>query len=224
LNLNTQKIGRRLRFFLVLMSLHTSLLITSTLAGAKIFALPFGLTASATVISYMLTFVMLDAIAELYGKQYSRFVIYIGLVGMALSALYFEVAILLPPAGSWIHQPALEVILGSSWRIWIGGWVAYMLSQNFDLWSFLKLKQTPFKSLAVRAWVSMVVGQLLDTIVFMVIAFYGTLPLAPAIVGQYLIKLVFATVATPLVSLLVLSGKGFVGNCERAEIDAGAMR
>jgi queuosine precursor transporter len=201
---------RRLIFFLVLMSLHTSLLITSTIAGAKIFALPFGLSASATVISYMLTFVMLDAIAEIYGNQYSRFVIYIGLVGMALSAVYFEFAILLPPAASWGNQPALESILGSSWRVWTGGWLAYVLSQNFDLWSFLKLKQTPFKSVAVRAWVSMVVGQLLDTIVFMVIAFYGTLPLAPAIVGQYLIKLAFATVATPLVSLVVLAGRRFI--------------
>lgn len=70
------------------MTLHGSLLITSTVAGSKLFALPFGLSASATVVSYMLTFVVLDAIAELYGDKLPRLVINLGLVGMALSALY----------------------------------------------------------------------------------------------------------------------------------------
>jgi uncharacterized PurR-regulated membrane protein YhhQ (DUF165 family) len=81
-------IERRIKFFLLLMTLHGSLLITSTVAGSKLFALPFGLSASATVISYMFTFVVLDAIAELYGAKFSRLVINLGLIGMALSALY----------------------------------------------------------------------------------------------------------------------------------------
>jgi len=69
--------GRRIKFLLFLMTLHGSLLITSTVAGSKLFALPFGLTASATVVSYMLTFVVLDVIAELYGAEFSRLVAYL---------------------------------------------------------------------------------------------------------------------------------------------------
>ena len=61
--------GSRTKLFLLLMTLHGSLLITSTVAGSKLFALPFGLSASATVVSYMLTFVVLDTIAELYGDK-----------------------------------------------------------------------------------------------------------------------------------------------------------
>jgi queuosine precursor transporter len=205
-------VERRLGYFLCLMTLHSSLLITSTIAGSKIFALPLGLTASATVFSYMLTFVILDSIAELYGRTYSKFVINLGLIGMALSAVYFEFAIILPPADFWKHQNSLEAILGSSWRIWLAGWAAYMLSQHLDLWSFLKLKDVSAGrgSLVFRAWASMLLGQFFDTAVFVTVAFYGVEPISSIIVGQFLIKLVIATCASPLVSVAVLFGRKLI--------------
>lgn len=199
----------RQKYFLCLMTLHSSLLVTSTIAGSKVFALPFGLTASATVLSYMLTFVILDSIAELYGRIYSRFVINLGLLGMAISAAYFQFAIMLPPAEFWKEQRALEAILGSSWRIWLGGWIAYVLSQYLDLWGFLKLKDMARGrgSLVFRAWASMLIGQLIDTSIFITVAFYGTDPLGSIIIGQYLIKVVIATCASPLVWVAVVFGR-----------------
>lgn len=181
------------------MTLHGSLLITSTVAGSKLFALPFGLSASATVVSYMLTFVVLDAIAELYGDKLPRLVINLGLVGMALSALYFKLTIALPPAAAWPHQAAFEIVLSSSWRIWLAGWLAYFASQYLDLWGFLKMRDlTRGKApLVVRAFVGMLVGQLFDTVVFMTIAFYGSFPLGPAILGQYLVKVAVASPGGP---------------------------
>jgi len=194
------------------MTLHASLLITSTIAGSKVFALPFGLTASATVLSYMLTFVILDSIAELYGRIYSQFVINLGLLGMAISAVYFQFAIMLPPA----EQRALEAILGSSWRIWLGGWTAYMLSQYLDLWSFLKLKDMARGrgSLLFRAWASMLIGQLIDTVIFVTVAFYGIDPIGSIIIGQYLIKVAIATCASPLVTVAVAFGRKLIGEAK----------
>jgi len=203
---------RRLKYFLCLMTLHSSLLITSTIAGSKVFALPLGLSASATVFSYMLTFVILDTIAELYGRSYSRFVINLGLIGMALSAAYFEFTIILPPAGEWRYQQALETVLGSSIRIWLAGWTAYMLSQNLDLWSFLRLKEIAKGrgSIVLRAWLSMVLAQLFDTTVFVTIAFYGVVPIGQLIVGQFLIKVAIASLVSPLVPIAVLSGRKWI--------------
>jgi queuosine precursor transporter len=100
---------KRTQYFIVLMTLHSSLLVTSTIAGSKFFALPLGFSASATVLSYMFTSIILDSIAELYGRQYSRFVINLGLVAMALSTVYFQFAIWLPPAGFWKEQKALAL-------------------------------------------------------------------------------------------------------------------
>jgi uncharacterized integral membrane protein (TIGR00697 family) len=208
--------NRRTNFFLFLMTLHGSLLITSTVAGSKLFALPFGLSASATVISYMLTFVVLDTIAELYGDKPPRLVINLGLVGMALSALYFKLTIALPPAAAWPHQAAFETMLSSSWRIWLAGWLAYLASQYLDLWGFLKMRDlTRGKApLAVRAFVGMLVGQLFDTVIFISIAFYGSFPLGPAMVGQYLVKVTVASLGAPLVSLAVFSANRFVGHAK----------
>ncbi|MGA7428216.1 MAG: queuosine precursor transporter [Rhodoplanes sp.] len=211
---------RRIKFFLFLMTLHGSLLITSTVAGSKLFALPFGLSASATVISYMLTFVMLDAIAELYGARFSRLVINLGLVGMALSALYFKLnfklTIALPPAGVWPYQEAFETVLGSSWRIWLAGWLAYLASQYLDLWGFLKMRDVTQgrAPLALRAFVGMLVGQFFDTTVFVTVAFYGSFPLGPALVGQYLVKVAVASLGAPLVWLAVVLGKRWVGRAD----------
>lgn len=199
----------RIRYFLLLMTLHGSLLVTSTIAGSKFFELPFGFAASATVVSYMLTFVVLDVIAELYGRQYSRFVIHLGLLGMAISACYFQIAILLPPADFWPYQSAFEVVLESSLRIWLGGWVAYLLSQYLDVWIFLSLKKRGIGkiSLLLRSWLSTLAGQFVDTVVFLTIAFYGAFPILSAIVGQYVVKVIVATITVPLVFVGVWVGR-----------------
>jgi queuosine precursor transporter len=206
----------RLKYFLFLMTLHSSLLLTSTTAGSKIFALPLGLNASATVLSYMLTFVILDSIAELYGRSYSRLVINLGLLGMAISSAYFQFAIMLPPAEFWKEQPALEAIVGSSWRIWLGGWIAYILSQYLDLWGFLKLKDVAHGggSLVFRAWASMLIAQLIDTSIFVTVAFYGTEPVGSIIIGQYLTKAVIATCTSPLVPVAVVFGRKLTGEAK----------
>ena len=168
---------------------------------------------SATVVSYMLTFVILDTIAELYGAALSRLVINLGLVGMALSALYFNLTIALPPAAAWTHQAAFETVLSSSWRIWLAGWFAYLVSQYFDLWGFLKMRDlTHGKApLTLRAFVGMLLGQLCDTAVFVTIAFYGAFPLGPTLLGQYLVKVAVALLGAPLVWLAVIAARRFVG-------------
>lgn len=129
------------RYFLFLLSFHTALLISSNAAGSKIFALPFGFSASATVISYMASFIILDSAAELYGKVYSRMMISLGLTALIVSVVVFELAIALPPASFWTGQQSFETTLGSSWRIVAGGWASYIISQNLDLWTFFMIKK-----------------------------------------------------------------------------------
>ena len=72
--------------------------------------------------------------------------------------------------------------------------------------------------MSVRAWLSMMFAQLVDTIIFVSIAFYGVVPLWPLIVGQYLIKIVIVTVGTPLVSLSVSVGRSYIADGAQTEI------
>ena len=195
--------------FIALLTIHTALLIASNAGGGKIIALPGGLAASATVISYMLSFIILGAIAELFGPRHARLVVNLGLGAMAVSVVFFEVAIQLPPASFWPHQAAYRQVLGSSPRLLLGGWAAYLVGQHLDIWSFFLIKRTRLGGarLWLRSWGGTLVGQLVDTAVFITIAFAGEVPLLPAILGQYLTKLVIATLATPIVYATVGWGR-----------------
>jgi len=214
----SQRLPRPLALLVCLASLHTALLITSTIAGAKLVFLPFHLQASATVLSYTLTFVILDALAELYGPQVSRFVINMGLVSMVLSAGYMETAAVLDgPSGA--VQDAFSIILSMSWRIWIAGWIAYTISQRLDVWSFLLLRRVGGigASVAARAWFSLIFGQMIDTLLFVTIAFAGTTALLPLITGQYIVKIAISTLTIPLVSAAVALGKRFLAGTKDAD-------
>jgi queuosine precursor transporter len=202
---------RAMKVLVYFLTLHTALLVASNAGGAKMIALPFGLSASATVFSYMVTFVILDATAELFGRKYSRLMINVGLGALVLSVIFFSIAIAAPAAPFWAGQTAYENTLGSAWRILLGGWMSYLVSQYLDVWSYFKLKQSKFggENLWWRSWASTALAQLLDTIIFMTVAFYGVFPLLPAIAGQYLLKLVLAAVGTPVVYLLVKYGRKY---------------
>jgi uncharacterized integral membrane protein (TIGR00697 family) len=197
------------RVLVVLLTIHTSLVISSNAAGGKIIALPGGLAASATVISYMLSFVLLGSIAELFGRAYARLVVNLGLGAMAISVAFFELAIHLPAAGFWTRQAAFEQVLGSSLRLLLGGWSAYLLGQHLDVWGFFLIKKTRFggERLWLRSLGSTLIGQLIDTTVFITIAFAGDIPLLPTIIGQYLVKLVIAALTTPAIYLAVGWGR-----------------
>jgi len=208
---------RNLRVFVVLLTIHTSLVIASNAAGSKLIALPLGLAASATVISYMLSFVLLGSIAELFGRGLARLVVNLGLAAMAFSVAFFELAIHLPAASFWTHQGAFEQVLGSTPRLLAGGWTAYLLGQHLDVSGFFLLKRTRLggERLWLRSWGSTLIGQLVDTAVFITIAFAGTAPLVPAIAGQYLVKLAIASLTTPLIYAAVGWGRAAMAEGRR---------
>jgi uncharacterized integral membrane protein (TIGR00697 family) len=114
---------------------------------------------------------------------------------------------LLPAAPFWQHQGAYEIILGSTPRIVLASMIAYLISQNHDVWAFHWLKKkTEGKHLWLRNNGSTVASQLIDSVLFIGIAFAGTYPMktiAVMIASQYLVKVVIAFLDTPFCYLLV---------------------
>ncbi len=115
-------------------ALNTALLVSSCAAGAKLIAITDQLTASATVFSYAFSFLLTDLISELYGKKAAKIAVNIGFVGLMLSVVIFLFSIHATPAAFWPHQDAYQQTLGQAPRILIGGWLAYLVSQNIDVW------------------------------------------------------------------------------------------
>lgn len=199
-------------FKLVLLAgIFFTALLVSNVISAKLFTIG-SIVLTAGIIMYPLTFLISDAIAEVYGKTIAKRVIVIGLVMNVLMIGFFYLAITLPPAGFWPMQGEFEAILGAVPRMVAASLIAYFISQTFDVNLFHKLKEkTQGKHLWLRNNGSTMASQLIDSCIFVFIAFYGTMPLPAlfAMIGtQYLVKLVIAAADTPFIYLTVRWLKG----------------
>lgn len=183
-------------------SVYASLLVAANAAGAKIIAVG-SLAASATVFVYALTFLVTDIVSEVYGKKAAKKLVIYGFVSVILAVLIYQLAIIAPPAPFFQNQSAYESVFGLTWRLLIGGLVAYLISQFLDIRIFHYVrKKTKTRHLWLRNILSTIVSQFVDTIIFITIAFYGVFEnLWALILGQYLIKLFIALLDTPFAYL-----------------------
>lgn len=196
--------SKRVTAMLWLISAHTSLLLASNAGGAKMIALPGGLAASATVFSYAVTFPIADIINELGGPRMARRAVNIGFMALVILVGFLALCIHAPSASFWNDQAAYEKTLGFGWRILLGGWLSYMVGNHVDVMIFHAIrKRTGEKWFWLRKNGSTAVSQLIDTVIFMTVAFGGVFPIAKAIPGQYLLKFAVAVVCTPLSYLLL---------------------
>lgn len=206
---------REKAFLLISCSFAVLLVISNVVATKIIVAGRF--FAPAAVLCYSLTFAASDTLTELWGKERARFVVNVGFFVTLLSALFIRLAVIFPPAPFWGGQEVFAAVLGANLRIVIASLAAYLVSQHHDVWAFLFWKEkTKGRHLWVRNNLSTVVSQLLDTVLFITLAFYGQgLPLLSMIVGQYAIKFVIALCDTPLVYLMVYLGRRYAGDVPR---------
>jgi hypothetical protein len=197
--------------FAILVGLNVALLVASNAAGAKMIALPLGMSASATVLPYILSFVVTDLINEYFGKSGAKLAVHIGFGTVVVSAVLFSLALHAPPAVGWHGQEAFQAVFGLSPRILLGGWLAYLSSQYLDVSIFQRIRAiTGERKFWLRKNGSTLVSQFIDSIVFMSVAFYGVFPLGQAILGQYLIKVAIVLLETPLSYLALSATRRFV--------------
>jgi len=169
----------------------------------------------AGVIAYAVTFLATDCLAELYGHRQAAVVVNVGF-GMVLVLLALVWAAILAPAHpTGVEQAAFATVMAPSTNIVLGGLFAYVVSQNWDVLAFDRIRRyTGARWLWVRNLGSTLTSQLIDTVVFISVAFLAAPTLlgigdplpTPAIVGliagQYLVKLAIAVLDTPFVYLI----------------------
>lgn len=203
---------------IALVALFVTALVTSQLISSKLLALTIplvgvALSAPGGTLAYAATYFASDCISELYGESFARRVVNIGFaMNFVMLALVF-LTIRLPAAeGSLVDPAQFATVLGSGTNIVLGSLFAYLVSQNWDVIIFHRIREaTGGSMLWLRNIGSTATSQLVDTVIFTVVAFAiapallgnGQVPptnvIVSIIVGQYILKLLIALFDTPLV-------------------------
>ena len=191
----------------ILFAIFIGLLVGMNLLGVKITSL-FGVSVSVAIFMAPLTFLITDIVEEVHGKKIVKHFIVGGVLTLIIIFLYTGVFIALEPHERYGFNNEYKTIFGSSLRMIAASIVAFALAQTHDVISFeWWKKKTKGKALWLRNNLSTIVSQLVDTSVFMMIAFYQVTPkftfmfIVSLIIPYYLFKVMFAIIDTPFVYL-----------------------
>lgn len=190
------------KVYALLLSLFIGGLVVAALISSKIITV-FGLAVPAGVLAYSVTFIVSDVISEVWGKEMANEVVTCGFISLVCITGLAWLAVQWPAAPFWHNQDAFAGVIGSTPRIVAASLLAYVVSQKHDIWLFHLLKgRMDGKYLWLRNNLSTMASQLLDSTIFVTVAFYGILPVTDVILGQWLVKLLIAACDTPIVCML----------------------
>lgn len=160
--------------------LFVATLIVSNIVSVKIVSLGW-LTFDAGTVLFPLAYIVGDIITEVYGYRAMRRVIYSGVAMLALTMATLWVVQALPPEAGWTGQEAFVATLGVVWRLALGSLVALFIGEIMNAYVMGKMKFAAGRGGGRGLWLRMIsssaVGSLLDTVIFSLIAFAGTMPM-----------------------------------------------
>lgn len=194
------------RYFDIILGLFVAVLLVSNVASTKI--VQFGpFTFDGGTILFPLVYIFGDILTEVYGFKAARRVIWTGFFAALMMSIVFIVVGKLPAASDWAHQDAYDAILGLTPRIVVASLVAYLAGEFSNSMTLAKMKiVTKGRWLWSRTIGSTLVGQVFDTGLFVLIAFWGVLPndlVWTIIISNYVFKVGVETVFTPFTYMVV---------------------
>lgn len=192
----------------------TCLLIANVTAGRLVNF--WGVTLPSAVLIFPISYIFGDVLTEVYGFKRSRLVIWLGLGANVFMALFFLLVNALPAPSWWQNEAkSYSVVLGLAPRAVLASITAYFVGEYLNSVVLSKMKiLTKGKWLWTRTIGSTVVGEGADTFIFISIAFFGLMPLhnlAFLMMAQYLFKVIYEVIATPLTYLVVFKIKKIEG-------------
>jgi len=192
--------------FVALVAVFVTCLITANITAVKIVVIG-GLFLPAAIVIFPVSYIVGDVLTEVYGYGRARKVIWLGFLCNLVMVGAVWVGQVLPAAPFWDGQGAYERILGYAPRLLLASFLAYLTGEFANAYVLARLKiATKGRWLWLRTIGSTVVGQGLDSLVFMTAAFAGTIPgsaLATAVVVQWLAKTAYEAAATPVTYVVV---------------------
>ncbi len=219
MNLNLSKqtnTPERFRYFDLITGLFVAVLLISNIASTKIVEI-WKFTFDGGTILFPLSYIFGDILTEVYGYKKSRRVIWIGFFCALLMSLTLSLIGLIKPAGGWEHQEAYMAILGQTPRIVTASLIAYFAGEFSNSYILARMKiLTKGRWLFARTIGSTIVGQAIDTVIFVIIAFLGVYDNRLGlfiIISNYIFKVSLEVIFTPITYMIV----GFLKRTEKVD-------
>ncbi len=200
------KDARYSSWFVIIVALFVTCLITANITAVKLVSL-YGFILPAAILIFPLSYIIGDVLTEVYGYRQARRVIWLGFFCNFIAVVAIWLGQVLPAASFWDAQEAYRRILGYTPRLLFASFLAYLVGEFANAFVLAKMKiATGGRWLWIRTIGSTLVGQGLDSLVFITLAFLGTVPLAAlilTIVTQWLAKSIYEAAVTPLTYAVV---------------------
>lgn len=191
---------------MIIVALFVTCLITANITAVKLVNL-YGFILPAAILIFPLSYIIGDVLTEVYGYRQARRIIWLGFFCNFITVLAIWVGQVLPAASFWEAQEAYERILGYTPRLLFASFLAYLVGEFANAYVLAKMKiATRGRWLWLRTIGSTLVGQGLDSLVFITLAFVGTIPVAAlilTIITQWLAKSIYEAAVTPLTYIVV---------------------
>lgn len=168
--------------------------------GAKQVALG-PLAVEAGIFPFLILVGISSGVAELHGKPVADRLARFGFIPL-IAAILLTFFVLQLPTDPGMYEPAKDafpIILGQSWRMMAAGIVAYGVSLTLNIWLFDRLRRARMGLPAFRGFIAAALSQVVDTVIFIGVSFYGVRPIGELMAGQMLAKVVLSAVMVPLI-------------------------
>ncbi|MES2698223.1 MAG: queuosine precursor transporter, partial [Pseudomonadota bacterium] len=165
------------------------------------------LAVEAGIFPFLLLVSISSTVAQLYGRDMANSVVRFGFIPLT-TAILLTWAVLQLPTDEGMYEPAKEafpIILSQSWRLMIAGIIAYGVSMWLNVQLFARLAGMVGQGAQLRGAIASMLSQVVDTLIFITIAFYGVRPIGELMLGQALAKVVLSLVLVPLVITTLLA-------------------
>lgn len=196
--------------FSIFTAFFCSCLIISNVLAFKTFEISF-ITLPCAVIIFPVLYIVNDVLTEIYGFEKVKNIIFLGFFLNLIAVIAYEIAIYLPAPSYFVGADAFALVLGNSLRILIASFISYIIGSLVNSYIMDRLKEKFEKYLFGRCILSTICGEGLDALIFISIAFIGTMPfeaLLIMIVAQALFKTAYEIVIYPLTRFIINKVKG----------------
>ena len=181
-----------------------ALIIASNILATKTLKVEF-IMLPCSIMTFPILFIVNDILSEIYGYKMAKNVIYLGFILNIIAVILYSIAIMLPSDSQ--NAEAFSSILSTTPRLFIAGLISYLIGNIINSKIMVVLKEKYNDYLFVRCIASTVVGEAIDSIIFITVSFYGVFPgelIITMICCQVVFKVLYEIIAYPLTRKIII--------------------